>query len=84
MTTATAIILQQRIRTTKMTVKGTTINIQIINITTVKTTSSNSNSNSRSSRSSSTTEVVATMTKRELYCVRSWTMAKRVQWLLQC
>ncbi len=81
MTTATAIILQQRIRTTKMTVKGTTINIQIINITTVKTTSSNSNS--RSSRSS-TKEVVATMTKRELYCVRSWTMAKGVQWLLQC
>jgi len=81
MRTATAIILQQRIRTTKMTVKGTTINIQIINITTVKTTSSNSNS--RSSRSS-TKEVVATMTKRELYWVRSWTMAKSVQWLLQC
>ncbi len=72
MTTATAIILQQRIRTTKMMVKGTTTNIQTINITTVKTTSSNSNS--RSSRSSSTTEVAATMTKRELFCVRSWTI----------
>lgn len=67
MTTATATILQRRIRTTKMMVKGTTTNIQIINITMVKTTSSSSSSSRRRRRSSNNMEVVATMTKRELF-----------------